>query len=128
VVQSHSVRTSDPDTGALAVDALFVAGVAADAGGADSQVIPFGLTASMARHGARAEDVVEAVLVVRRALIVATGLDPATEPVPLVVGDPRVAAVNLGVYLQGLIDRGAARTRTDRATVTMRTLAQLRAG
>jgi len=127
VVQSQSVRRSNPDAARLAADALVVATAAAEAEGPESQVLAFGLTASMARHGAGAADVVAALVAARRALIAVTGLDPTTEPVPLVVGDQRVAAINLAVYLHGLLDRGAAQTRTDRATVSARALAELRA-
>jgi hypothetical protein len=112
----------------LAADALHVATVAAEVGGSEAQVIPFGLTASMARHGAGAHDVVEAILALRRAVVSAAGLDPATEPVPLVVGDPAVAAVSLARYLQGLLDRAARAMRTDAAGVSSATLALLRAG
>jgi hypothetical protein len=128
VAHLEQVRASSDDTSGLATDALHVASVAAEVGSVEAQVIPFGLTASMARHGAGAEDVVEAILEVRAAVIAAAGIDPSTEPVPLVVGDPAVAAVNLGVYLQGLLDRAATVARIDRATVSVRTLAHLRAG
>jgi len=128
VVQLEQVRRSDPDASHLAAEALHVVGVAAEVGSPDDQVIPFGLTATMARHGAGAEDVIEAILALRSAVIAASGLDPTTEPVPLVVGDPKVAVVNLAVYLRGLLDRAATAASTDRATVSVRTLAQLRAG
>jgi hypothetical protein len=112
----------------LAADALDVVRVAAEVGSTEALVIPFGLTASMARHGAGAQDVVDAMLALREAVIAAAGIDPASEPVPLVVGDAMVAALSLGVYLQGLLDRAARVASIDHATVSERTLAQLRAG
>ncbi len=128
MVQLEQGQRSDPDASPLAAEALHVVGVAAEVGSSEDQVIPFGLTATMARHGAGAEDVIEAILALRSAVITAAGLDPTTEPVPLVVGDPKVAVVNLAVYLLGLLDRAATAASTDRATVSVRTLAQLRAG
>jgi hypothetical protein len=112
----------------LAADALHVATVAADVGESEAQVIPFGLTASMARHGAGAHDVIDAILSLRSAVVSAAGLDPDTEPVPLVVGDAAVAALSLGQYLQGLLDRAARAMCTDHAGVSSATLALLRAG
>jgi len=128
VARSEQAQRSDPGAWHLAAEALHVAAEAGAVGSAGGQVIPFGLSASMARHGAGAEDVVDAILEARAAVIATSGIDPATEPVPLVVGDARVAAVNLGVYLQGLLERAAARSRTDRVTVSVRTMARLRAG
>ena len=133
MAQLEQARISNSDGSRLAAEALYVAGVAAELGAAglgaaESQVIPFGLTASMARLGAEPEDVVEAILTVRRIVIATAGLDPTSEPVPLVVGDPRVAAVNLAVYLQGLLDRAATATGTGRAEVSARVLAELDAG
>ncbi|HXX90903.1 MAG TPA: hypothetical protein VEI83_11860 [Acidimicrobiales bacterium] len=112
----------------LAADALHVVTEAAEVDRAESQVIPFGLTASMVRHGAGADEVVRAMLTLREAVMAVSGIDPETEPVPLVVGDPAVAALSLGVYLRGLLDRAARMTGANRAAVSMRTLAFLRAG
>jgi len=50
------------------------------------------------------------LLSLRRALLEASGLDEATEPVPLLAGNPRNALLGLSVYLHGLICRSAART------------------
>ena len=45
---------------------------------------------------------------VREALIRAGGMDGRREPVPLVVGDLRVAVASVAVYVGDLIDRAAA--------------------
>ena len=45
----------------------------------------------------------------RRALLEASGLDEATEPVPLLAGDSRNALLGISVYLHGLVNRSVAR-------------------
>jgi hypothetical protein len=73
----------------------------------DSLSLPFGLSASMKRHGLSLDDTIRAVLSVRAALLSVSGLDTTTEPVPLRVADPALFVLNLAVYLDGLLGRAA---------------------
>jgi len=69
--------------------------------------LPFGLSASMKRHGLGLEETIVAVLSLRRALLSVPGLDAASEPVPLRVPDRVMFVLNLAVYLDGLLGRAA---------------------
>ena len=55
----------------------------------------------------RLDEAVPAMLAMRDALIGASGLSLATEPVPLWGVKPRVDVLNLATYLRGLIVRAA---------------------
>jgi hypothetical protein len=55
----------------------------------------------------RLDEAAAALLAMRIALIRASGLDLATEPVPFVGVNQRVDALNLAAYLRGLIVRAA---------------------
>jgi hypothetical protein len=76
--------------------------------------LPFGLSAWMKRSGVDLPGAVEALLSLRSAIIIASGLDQHCEPVPLVARDGRTAALSLATYLDGLIDRAAASLGTTR--------------
>jgi hypothetical protein len=52
------------------------------------------------------------LLGVRRALLEVSGLDKASEPVPLIPLDPRSALIGLAIYMHGLIWRSASRALT----------------
>ena len=69
--------------------------------------LPFGLSASMKRHGLGLEETIHAVLSIRSALLWASGLDATSEPVPLRVSDQVMFVLNLAVYLDGLLGRAA---------------------
>lgn len=88
-----------------------VAAVLARATDADlheaSLTLPLALSVCMERHGARPEDVIAAMQVLRDTVLAVSGLDPASEPVPLIVGEPATAAVRLALYLHGLVGRAA---------------------
>jgi len=71
--------------------------------------LPFGLSATMRRHGLGLDETISAVESIRAALLSVSGLDTATEPVPLRVPDRVLFVLNLAVYLDGLLGR-AART------------------
>jgi hypothetical protein len=59
----------------------------------------------------RLDEAVPAMLAMRDALIGASGLSQATEPVPLWGVRPRVDVLNLATYLRGLIVRAAHHAR-----------------
>lgn len=69
--------------------------------------LPLGLSICMARHHAGAEGLISAMHALRVAVLAVSGLDPAQEPVPLVVGEPKVAAVAFAHYLRDLLVRAA---------------------
>ncbi|MGA3217331.1 MAG: hypothetical protein ABSD97_16775 [Acidimicrobiales bacterium] len=87
--------------------------------------LPFGLSATMRRHGLGLDETISAVESIRAALLSVSGLDTATEPVPLRVPDRVLFVLNLAVYLDGLLGR-AARTlgvsRGEAADVTVELL------
>jgi hypothetical protein len=118
-------RPAETDAAGLAADALGVVLVAAGLGSSTTPAIPFGLTAAMARRHASVRAVVDALLVLRQAVIAAAGIDPATEPVPLVVAEPDVAAVSLVAYLRDLVERAAAAVGASREAVADRVLHHL---
>ena len=121
-------RPAETDAAGLAADALGVVLVAAGLGSSTTPAIPFGLTAAMARRAAPVRAVVDALLLLREAVMAAGGIDPATEPVPLVVAEPDVAAVSLVAYLRGLVERAAAVSGTSREAVADGVLRHLAAG
>ncbi len=69
--------------------------------------LPFGLSASMKRHGLGLDETISAELAVRAVLLEVAGMDAASEPVPLRVPDPVMFVLNLAVYLDGLLGRAA---------------------
>lgn len=73
--------------------------------------IPLGLSAWIVRASIGLPDAYDALLRLRGALLDASGLDRASEPVPLRIAEPHAALKSLGAYLFGLVDR-AARHRT----------------
>jgi len=69
--------------------------------------LPFGLSASMKRHGLGLDETISAILSLRRDLLLLPGIDAASEPVPLRVPDRVMFVLNLAVYLDGLLGRAA---------------------
>jgi len=62
---------------------------------------------------------------IRRVILDVCGLDPATEPVPLVGRSPRSDAINLVVYLSDLMRRAAAGSGRTMDTVVRAVVAAL---
>ena len=69
--------------------------------------LPFGLSASMRRHGLGLDETTSAIFALRGALLSIPGLDAASEPVPLRVPERVMFVLNLAVYLDGLLGRAA---------------------
>ena len=69
--------------------------------------LPLALSVCMARHEAGTNGLIAAMQSLRRAVLAVSGLDPRSEPVPLVAGDPRTAALGLAEHLRGLLFRAA---------------------
>ncbi len=70
-------------------------------------VLPLALSVCMERHDAGIAGLVAAMQSLRGAVLAVSGLDPLSEPVPLVAGDPRTAALGLAEYLRDLLSRAA---------------------
>jgi hypothetical protein len=77
------------------------------------------------RSGAELSAAPRALLALRRALLEVSALDPASEPVPLVVADTQQAVPNMCIYLRGLIGRAAASLELDRRELVDAALAHL---
>jgi len=120
------VRQEEVDPAGLAADVLLVVLVTAELADPGTPAVPFGLTAAMARSDVGPSDVVDALMVLRDAMVEAGALDAASEPVPLIVGEPAVAALSLASYLRQLLDRAAAHTGAGRDEVAERALALVR--
>lgn len=69
--------------------------------------LPLALSVCMERHAVGASGLIEAMQALRAALLSVSGLDPGAEPVPLVTGDARCAALGLAEYLRDLLGRAA---------------------
>ncbi|MHB8328039.1 MAG: hypothetical protein ACYDD6_00155 [Acidimicrobiales bacterium] len=87
--------------------------------------LPLGLSAWLQRASIGLPDAYDAMLRLRAAVVDASGLDRATEPVPLRVADPRAAVRNLGAYLYGLVARGARHAGTPPVELAERVLGVL---
>jgi hypothetical protein len=69
--------------------------------------LPLALSMCMERHDADVTELVDAMQLLRSAVLAVSCLDPEKEPVPLVTGDLRTAALGFAEYLRGLIGRAA---------------------
>jgi hypothetical protein len=87
--------------------------------------LPLALSVCMQRHGEGADGLVEAMQLLRETVLAVSGLDAAGEPVPLVVGDARTAALVLAGYLHDLLDRAARASATPRGAVALAAAEQL---
>jgi hypothetical protein len=87
--------------------------------------IPLGLSAWIVRASVDLPDAFDALLRLRAEVLAVSGLDRASEPVPLRVGDPRAALRSLGSYLFDLVGRAARHARLSPVELAERTLEQL---
>jgi len=87
--------------------ALVLSGTSPQDLASGSLVLALALSVCMERHGVGAEGLVGAMRLLRGAVLADSGLDAASEPVPLAAGDPRSAALALARYLHGLLERAA---------------------
>jgi hypothetical protein len=67
----------------------------------------FSLSAWLRTSGAGIGEALSALLDLRSALLEVAALDRASEPIPLIAGEPRTALLSLATYLHGLIVRAA---------------------
>jgi len=105
------------------VAARGIAGLAPEDLTRGNLTLELGLSLWMHRTGTDLAEVTSALLAVRDALLEASGLDRASEPVPLLAGDAKTAALALAIYLDGLIDRAACRAEVTRDTAVDAALA-----
>jgi len=84
-----------------------LAGATDDVLAAAPLMLPLALSVCMERHDAGTEGLISAMQSLRRAVLAVSGLDPRSEPVPLVTGDPRTAALGLAEYMRNLLVRAA---------------------
>lgn len=108
VAEPRAIYDKGPMRAEFAGDVVrFLARLAEEGPVGVSLSLPFGLSASMKRYGLSLDETIRAVLSIRAALLSVSGLDTATEPVPLRVADPVLFVLNLAVYLDGLLGRAA---------------------
>jgi hypothetical protein len=88
--------------------------------GGPELALELGLSAWMRMAGVGLFEARAALSALRGAVVQAAGLDPSTEPVPLVGRDPRQDTVVLAAYLCDLLARAAS--GPDRAAVVARAL------
>jgi hypothetical protein len=88
--------------------------------------LELGLSIWMRQTGTDVDDAGPAMLAMRSALLVASGLDQATEPIPLCGVDSRLDVLNLGAYLRRLMARATGRAQCDVAVLVERVVEHLR--
>jgi hypothetical protein len=96
--------------------------------GESNLCLELGLSLWMRQTGTMLDDAGAAMLAMRSALLLTSGMDPATEPIPLCGVDPRVDVLNLGAYLRQLVARAAARAQCDAVLLVERVVEYLRSG
>lgn len=77
--------------------------------------IPFGVSVWIRRSDIDLAGACDVMLELRTAFLTVSGLDRRSEPVPLLGGDRRTSVLNLAVYLDGLVARGARCAGVSRA-------------
>jgi|SRR5579862_67636 len=78
-----------------------------EVGTAAPLALPLALSVCMERHAVGTSGLIDAMQALRAALLSVSGMDARAEPVPLVAGDARAAALGMAEYLRGLIARAA---------------------
>lgn len=81
--------------------------------GGDALSLPLCLSLWLRRSGADLAGALHGLLGLRSTLLEVSGLDAASEPVPLTGGDERRSLLNLSIYLHHLIGRAAAAAGID---------------
>jgi hypothetical protein len=99
-----------------------VAGIIPEDRDPGNLTVPLGVSIWMARSEIDLARACEAMLALRTAFLVVSGLDQRSEPVPLLGGDRRISVLTLAVYLDGLVDRGARMAGTTRSELAQAAL------
>jgi hypothetical protein len=105
--------------------AIGVAGIIPEDLDAGNLTIPLGVSAWIVRNDVDLAQACDAMLLLRGAFLDASGLDQASEPVPLLGGDRRTTVLTLAVYLDGLLQRGTRQFGGTRAELAEAALALL---
>jgi hypothetical protein len=87
--------------------------------------IPLGVSTWIVKGDVDLGQACEAMLALRSAFLRVSGLDQASEPVPLLGGDRKVSVLTMAVYLDGLMDRGTRLAGTSRTELAEAALALL---
>jgi hypothetical protein len=101
---------------------LGLAGMGAACSNEGEFYLDLGVSVWISRSGECLQDAVEVMLAMRSALIKASGLDSAAEPVPFWGTDPRRDVLNLAAYLRGLIGRAAREAQCGPDAIVARAL------
>jgi hypothetical protein len=124
-VRGAQARTHPQSVEFLREAALGVAGIIPEDLDPGNLTIPLGVSAWIVRSDVDLAEACDALLELRGAFLSVSGLDRASEPVPLLGGDRRTSVLTLAVYLDGLLDRGARLARTTRTELAEAALALL---
>jgi hypothetical protein len=87
--------------------------------------LELGLSLWMRQTHTDIHDVRPAMLTMRTALVDASGIDMAREPLPLWGVDPRLDVLNLASYLRKLVARAAAQAQCDFVAIVERALVHM---
>ena len=90
--------------------------------GSDNLILTLSLSAWIRRADVGLGTARDDLLGLRRALLEVSGLDRASEPVPLTGLDERRAVLNLAAYVVGLIGRAARAAGLERGEIVERAL------
>jgi hypothetical protein len=93
--------------------------------GESDLILELGLSLWMRQTATEIHDVRPEMLTMRMALVEASGIDLAREPVPLCGVDPRLDVLNLASYLRKLVARSAAQAQCDLAAIVERALGRM---
>jgi hypothetical protein len=98
------------------------------ADGEDDLCFELGLSIWMRQTHTGVDDALPALLAMRSALLETSGMDLATEPIPLRGIDPRMDLLTLGRYLSHLVARVTVRAHGDATLMVERALGYLQSG
>ncbi len=87
--------------------------------------LELGISVWLRRSGTSLMEARGTLFDVRRVILEASGLDPATEPTPLVGRSPRLDVVNLVAYIGDLLGRASTVAGCSIAAVAERVVAEL---
>jgi len=87
--------------------------------------LELGISVWLRRSGTSLLEARDVLLEIRAVIVEVSGLDPATEPVPLVGRSPRLDVVNLVAYVSSLLRRASATAGSSVSAVAQRVIAEL---
>jgi hypothetical protein len=120
----HVVSAGDPPSFAQQV-LRGIAAIQPPSHGEADLCLELGLSFWMRQTDTSLQDACPELLAVRTAIVEVSGMDLATEPVPLRGVDPRRDIVNLAAYLRWLLARATLHAQCDFAALVDRALLQL---